>query len=117
MKRMEKLMATFRTDPPKSLGGLDIISVRDYSVLERKMADGSVEKIEGPVGNLLIFETSVEGNYVAARPSGTEPKVKFYMFTYLPSGKITDLETDKKKLQERLDAYAQDMHAFADSIT
>ena len=117
MKRMEKLMATFRSDPPKSLGGLDVKSVRDYSVLERKMADGSVEKIEGPVGNLLMFETGVEGNYVAARPSGTEPKVKFYMFTYIPTDEITDLEADKKKLQERLDAYAIDMQAFADSIS
>ena len=117
MKRMEKLMKTFRSDPPKSLGGLDIVSVRDYSVLERKMADGSVEKIEGPVGNLLVFETSVEGNYVAARPSGTEPKVKFYMFTYVPKDEIKDLAGQKKQLQERLDAYDKDMRTFADSIT
>ncbi len=117
MKRMEKLMKTFRSDPPKSLGGLDIVSVRDYSVLERKMADGSVEKIEGPVGNLLIFETNVEGNYVAARPSGTEPKVKFYMFTYVPKDELTDLAAQKKQLQERLDGYGADMQKFADSIT
>ena len=116
MKRMEKLMKTFRSDPPKSLGGLDIVSVRDYSVLERKMADGSVEKIKGPVGNLLIFETNVEGNYVAARPSGTEPKVKFYMFTHVPKDEITDLAAQKKQLQERLDAYDADMRKFADSI-
>lgn len=116
MKRMEKLMKTFRSDPPKSLGGLDIVSVRDYSVLERKMADGSVEKIQGPVGNLLIFETNVEGNYVAARPSGTEPKVKFYMFTYVPKEDITDLAAQKAQLQERLDAYDKDMRAFADTI-
>lgn len=116
MKRMEKLMKTFRSDPPKSLGGLDIVSVRDYSVLERKMADGTVEKIEGPVGNLLIFETNVEGNYVAARPSGTEPKVKFYMFTYVPKDEIKNLAGQKKQLQERLDAYDADMRKFADSI-
>ena len=116
MKRMEKLMKTFRSDPPKSLGGLDIVGVRDYSVLQRKMADGSIEKIEGPVGNLLIFETNVEGNYVAARPSGTEPKVKFYMFTYVPKDEITDLAAQKKQLQERLDAYDKDMRAFADTI-
>ena len=117
MKRMQKLMETFRSDPPKSLGGLDVVGVRDYSVLERKTADGSVEKFEGPVGNLLIFETSVGGNYVAARPSGTEPKVKFYMFTYVPKDEITDLAADKTKMQARLDAYAKDMQTFADSIS
>ena len=116
MKRMEKLMQTFRSDPPKSLGGLDIVSVRDYSVLQRKMADGTVEKIKGPVGNLIIFETNVEGNYVAARPSGTEPKVKFYMFTHVPKDEIKDLAAQKKQLQERLDAYDADMRKFADSI-
>ena len=116
MKRMEKLLQTFRSDPPKSIGGLDVQSVRDFSVLEKKLADGSTEKFEGPVGNLLMFDTSVEGNYVAARPSGTEPKVKFYMFTYMPKDEIKDLDSAKKQLQDRLDAYAKDMQAFADSI-
>ena len=116
MKRMEKLMQTFRSNPPKSVGGLDITCVRDFSTLEKSMADGKTEKFEGPVGNLLIFDTSVEGNYVAARPSGTEPKVKFYMFTYMPKDEITDLAASKKVLQQRLDYYAKDMRAFADSI-
>ena len=117
MKRMEKLMQTFRSAPPKSIGGLDVTSVRDFSVLKKNLADGSTECFEGPVGNLLMFDTSVEGNYVAARPSGTEPKVKFYMFTYMPSDQITDLADAKQTLQNRLDDYAKDMHAFADSIS
>ena len=116
MKRMEKLMQTFRSDPPKSIGGLDVQCVRDYSVLEEKLPDGSTKTFEGPVGNLLIFDTGVEGNYVAARPSGTEPKVKFYMFTYMPKDEIKDLDNAKQQLQDRLDAYAKDMQAFADSI-
>ncbi len=117
MKRMEKLLQTFRSSPPSSIGGLDVECVRDFSVLEKKFADGSVEKFEGPVGNLLMFDTVVEGNYVAARPSGTEPKVKFYMFAYMPKEEIKDLASAKAQLQQRLDAYEQDMQAFADSIT
>jgi len=116
MKRMQRLMEKFRSDPPTSIGGLEIKCVRDFDSLKRNFADGKSESFEGPVGNLLMFDTTSEGNYVAARPSGTEPKVKFYMFTYLPKEEIGDLEADKKTLQKRLDAYAADMQAFADSV-
>ena len=116
MKRMERLMKKFRSDPPKSIGGLEIKCVRDFASLKRNFPDGKTESFEGPVGNLLMFDTTEEGNYVAARPSGTEPKVKFYMFGYLPKEEIGDLESDKQNLQKRLDAYAADMQAFADSV-
>lgn len=116
MKRMERLMKKFRSDPPKSIGGLEIKCVRDFDSLKRNFSDGNSESFEGPVGNLLMFDTVSDGNYVAARPSGTEPKVKFYMFGYLPKEEIGDLESDKQNLQKRLDAYAADMQAFADSV-
>lgn len=120
MKRMQRLLKKFRTDPPKSLGGLGVTSVRDYSTLKETMSDGTKQSFEGPQGDLLIFNTAQEGNYVAARPSGTEPKVKFYMFGYLPPEKISEgdagLESDKQALKQRLDAYAADMQAFADSV-
>ena len=68
----------------------------------------------GPTGNLLIFETSVPGNYVAARPSGTEPKVKFYMFTYVAPEELADLSVAKQEMENRIDGYAEDMQKFAD---
>ncbi len=116
MKRMEALMAKFRSDPPKSLGGLAVTGVKDYSVLKRLLPDGTREPIEGPEGNVLVFETEREGNYVAARPSGTEPKIKFYMFTYVPADQLVDLDAAKTQMSERLDAYAADMNSFADSV-
>ena len=113
-------MKKFRSDPPKTLGGLKIKCVRDFDSLERHWApefeNGKVESFEGPHGNLLMFDTVADGNYVAARPSGTEPKVKFYMFGYLDKDEITDLDADKQMLEKRLDAYAADMQAFADSV-
>lgn len=116
MKRMKNLMAKFRSDPPSKLGGLDVVGVRDYSVGKRLLPNGSTEPITGPEGNVLIFETSVEGNYVAARPSGTEPKVKFYTFTYLPADQISDLSDAKKEMTKRIDGYASDMQAFANQV-
>jgi phosphoglucomutase/phosphomannomutase len=116
MKRMSALMEKFRVSPPESLGGLGIKSVRDYSVGKRIFLDGNSEPIEGPKGNLLIFETEVEGNYVAARPSGTEPKVKFYMFTYTPADEINELVSTKTEMKNRIAGYAADMRAFADQV-
>ena len=116
MKRMQKLMAKFRSDSPKSLGGIEVSAVRDYSVGKRILPDGSTESMSGPTGNVLIFETAIEGNYIAARPSGTEPKVKFYMFTYVPTGEIGDLAETKAAMSKRIDGYAADMQAFADAV-
>lgn len=116
MKRMKNLMAKFRSHPPKSLGGLDVVGVRDYSAGKRLLPNGGSEPISGPNGNALVFETSIQGNYVAARPSGTEPKVKFYMFTYVPSEELTDLDAAKQAMSQRLDGYAADMQAFADQV-
>ena len=116
MKRMKNLMAKFRSDPPKSLGGLDVVSVKDYSTGKRTFPDGKTEDITGPTGNVLIFETSIEGNYVAARPSGTEPKVKFYTFTYVAPDEIGDLAETKQKMTKRIAGYAADMEAFADTV-
>lgn len=114
MKRMQNLMANFRSAPPTKLGGLDIVGVRDYQSGTRTDAQGNSQPMTGPTGNLLIFETSVPGNYVAARPSGTEPKVKFYMFTYVAPEELDDLSVAKQEMENRIDGYAEDMQKFAD---
>ena len=116
MKKMERLMAKFRAETPTSLGGIPVVALRDYSVGKRMLADGTQEELDGPTGNVLVFETGEAGNYVAARPSGTEPKIKFYMFTYVPADAISELDEARTSMSQRLDGFASDMHAFADSM-
>ena len=116
MKRMEKLMEKFRNDPPKTLGGLDVVSIRDYSTSKRTYPDGKTEDITGQPGNIVMFDVGEPGNYIAARPSGTEPKVKFYMFGYVPADKVDDVAALKTSMTQRMDAYAADMQAIADSV-
>ena len=116
MKRMAALMEKFRSDPPKALGGLKVVSVIDYSVGKRKFANGKSEPVTGPTGNILIFETEQPGNYVAARPSGTEPKVKFYMFTFVPPNEMQDLADAKERMGKRITGYTADMQKFVDSV-
>lgn len=116
MKRMQALMQKLRTSGPAEIGDLKIAAVRDYLTNQTKSADGTAEKLDGPTGNLIIMDTAVEGNYVAVRPSGTEPKVKMYMFTYVDPSELTDLESAKIDMDARLDAFARDIRAFAETV-
>ena len=60
-----------------------------------------------------MFDLATAGNYVAVRPSGTEPLVKFYMFAYQSPDKIGDLEASKAELTVRLAAMERDLKGFA----
>ena len=77
---MADLMDSLRSDPPKTLAGKQVVRIHDY--LERKVVDPETGKtqssIELPKSNVLQFELTGRGK-VSARPSGTEPKIKFYI--------------------------------------
>jgi phosphoglucomutase/phosphomannomutase len=116
MKRMQKLMDRLRSDAPRAMGGLPIAAVDDYLNGETRFPDGSSQTLQGPRGNLIMLRTEVDGNYVAVRPSGTEPKVKMYMFSFVPPQQLGDLPRTKLAMQERLEAFDRDLRAFAESI-
>jgi phosphoglucomutase/phosphomannomutase len=115
MRRMKDLMNAFRSHPPRSLGGLDVLAIRDY-LMGTRTVDGVSEPLDGPQDNLIFMETSAPGNYIAARPSGTEPKVKFYMFTYAAPDSFDDVTAISKTMEERLAGFAVDLKRFADTI-
>jgi len=113
MDRMEALMARFRSGPPANLGGMNVARSRDYLNNTTTPQGGSPEPLAGPNGDLVMLDLEADGNYVAVRPSGTEPKVKFYMFAFDPPEQITDLKATKSELAARLEAMEQDLRAFA----
>jgi phosphoglucomutase/phosphomannomutase len=114
MAAMQSLMKAFRAEPPKSLGGIGVAQVRDYgSATTLNVADGSTSPLEGPSGNLVIMDLEMDGNYVAVRPSGTEPKVKFYVFTRLEAAESQDLDAADVKLSDRMRAIEEDVRDFA----
>ena len=116
MRRMQSLMDRLRSDPPPRLGGLQIEAVHDYRSSQTKFADGRESPLVGPRDNLVRLETSLAGNAVSVRPSGTEPKVKFYLFAHQPAEQLGDLEQAKANLEERLAAFERDLRAFAQSL-
>jgi len=72
------MMEDYRSNPPKVLAGEKVVKIADYQSLELKdLESGEVEKIDLPNSNVLQFFTE-NGSKISARPSGTEPKIKFY---------------------------------------
>jgi phosphoglucomutase len=117
MLLMKKLMEAFRTAPPKQLGGINVAQVRDYKSLTILKADGSKEKLDSSAADMVMLDLEESGNYFAVRPSGTEPKVKFYMFTYLPADQSKDLPVARAKLNARLAALEKDIRVYVKSVT
>ena len=77
-EEIAKMMEELRSKPPKQIAGSDVVYLRDYKLGKvTNFADGSSFETGLPSSNVLQFETA-EGTIVTARPSGTEPKIKFY---------------------------------------
>ena len=76
---IKAMMDNFRACPPKELGGSQLVLVKDYKTLKATDAAGNATDIDMPEpSNVLQFFTA-DGTKVSVRPSGTEPKIKFYM--------------------------------------
>ena len=75
-KRIAEIMSDLRADSPKQIGGLNVVSVEDYQT-SIKTKDGVETTIDLPKSNVLKYYLE-DGSWIAARPSGTEPKIKFY---------------------------------------
>jgi phosphomannomutase len=64
---------------------------------------------------MVMLDLAAGGNYVAVRPSGTEPKVKFYSFSFEPAEQIANLDDVKAECGERLKKMTADLSAYAKS--
>lgn len=77
-EEIQQMMKNYRENPPQTIDGERVVCIKDYKLHEsRNMITGDVEKIDLPTSNVLQFFTE-KGNKVTVRPSGTEPKIKFY---------------------------------------
>ena len=105
-EEIQQMMADFRANPPKEIAGSPVIRIDDYKFLERTDAKaGQTTKIEsGSMGiessNVLQFFTE-DGTKVSARPSGTEPKIKFYVSVNEPLANKDQFDETYSKLKEK----------------
>ena len=82
---IKQMMADFRATPPADLGGSKVVLWKDYQTLEARKADGTVEKIDMPDTSNVLQWFCDDDTKVSVRPSGTEPKIKFYIEVKDPS--------------------------------
>ena len=84
---IKQMMEDFRNNPPTELAGSKIVVWKDYKTLEQRNADGSISKIDMPDTSNVLQWFCEDGTKVSVRPSGTEPKIKFYLEVKDPSFK------------------------------
>jgi phosphoglucomutase/phosphomannomutase len=113
MARMKEVMAAFRAGPPAEVGGERVVQIRDYERQTVMPMGGKPAPLAGPKGDLVFLDLAAEGNYVACRPSGTEPKIKFYTFGYIPPEQLANLDLAKQQLEDRLNRMEADLRKFA----
>jgi len=98
---IKAMMENFRQNPPKQLAGSPVVLAKDFKLLEQTDAAGNKTKLVMPdTSNVLQYFTE-NGTKVSIRPSGTEPKIKFYLevpaeFTGAANYKATCAVADKK---------------------
>ena len=103
------MMDSFRTQPPKSLGGVNVVGLYDYEKKEAKdLANGQVCTIDLPKSNVLQFLLE-DGSKISARPSGTEPKIKFYFSVQGKLDTAENFDAAWKLAGDRIDSIIQDL--------
>ena len=107
--QINAMMEKFRSEPPKSLGGSDVVTILDFSSSESEdMLTGQKVKIDLPKSNVLQFVTA-DGSIISARPSGTEPKIKFYFSVKTKVNKQSELVQAESILDSKIKALIADM--------
>ena len=108
-EEIQKMMVDFRENPPKALAGSDVVLVRDFKSLEEKnLLSGEVVKIDQDSSNVLQWITA-DGTIVSVRPSGTEPKIKFYFGVKEPLAKVEDYDQVLAQLDNKIETIKQDL--------
>ncbi len=106
---IKAMMERFRENPPKSLGGSKVVTLKDYTLQKETDLDSKTSKIlDFPKSDVLQFVTE-DGCIISARPSGTEPKIKFYCSVNAPLAKKEDFDKVNAELEAKVDEIMKDL--------
>ena len=108
-EEIQQMMAQFRSNPPATLGGSPITILKDYHSQEiTHLKNGSIEATNLPVSNVLQFVTE-DGSIISARPSGTEPKIKFYCSVNTDLDSKHEYTSKSIKMEQKIDRILSDL--------
>lgn len=100
---IKQMMIDFKENPVDSIDGSKVVAVEDYNTSTVKnLVTGETETIDIPKSNVLIYVTE-DGTKMAARPSGTEPKIKFYFSINTTLGTAEEFNTTEKELNAKIE--------------
>lgn len=106
---IKAMMEKFRNNPPASLGGSKIATLKDYELgVETDLKTGVKTPLELPKSDVLQFITE-DGSIVSARPSGTEPKIKFYCSVNTALSSKADFKDTDARLGDKIKAVMTDL--------
>jgi len=110
-EEIQAMMDGYRKNPPVTLGGSKIVTIKDYKTCTSlDVLSAEKSKIDLPSSNVLQFYTE-DGSIISARPSGTEPKIKFYCSVNDKLSSKEDFDKISTQLDEKLTLILQDLGA------
>jgi phosphoglucomutase len=108
-EEIAEMMSSYRQNPPASINGSPVVKIFDYQLSHvTTLATGEQTPIDLPKSNVLQFLTA-DGSRISARPSGTEPKIKFYFSVHEPLESAADLERVEQALDAKVAGIIHDM--------
>lgn len=108
-QEIKQMMIDARENPLTEVNGSKVVRIEDYQLSEAKNTiNNTTEVIDIPKSNVLIYYTE-DGSKIALRPSGTEPKIKFYISVNTGLDNVSDFTTTEQKLEAKIDAIINDM--------
>ncbi len=108
-KEIADMMQGYRNNPPKQINGCDVVKLLDYEQqISKNLLTERSQRINLPRSNVLQFILS-DGTKISARPSGTEPKIKFYFSVNTTLNSIEEFEETEKKLDDKIVSVIDDM--------
>src|SRR5688572_9359033 len=99
-QEIKAMMEKFRNNPPKEIAGSRVVKLRDYKTLEEKSNSGTT-KLDFPKSDVLQFYLE-DGTKISVRPSGTEPKIKFYISVFTKLRSRDEFEKMNAQLDKKL---------------
>ncbi len=106
---IKAMMEQFRANPPKSLAGEKVVLVKDFKLLKQTDAAGKVTDLVMPEPSNVLQYFTAAGDKISVRPSGTEPKIKFYMEAKLPMADKKDYLKVQAEAMKKIEAFKKDL--------
>ena len=109
-EEIQAMMKTFRENPVKTLAGSPVVLIKDYQNLTATDAEGNVTKLDMPCSSNVLQYFTAAGDKISVRPSGTEPKIKFYIEVRgIAMNSYADYDEANRLADEKIEAFKKDL--------